>query len=1169
MRLKKVRIFGFKTFADRTELDINGDLCSIVGPNGCGKSNIVDAMMWGLGEPNARSLRAATSQDVIFNGSAKRKPLGYAEVTLIFDNEDGSLPLDTAEVAITRRLTRSGDSQFQINRKNCRLKDIYDLLADSGLGRAGYSIVGQREIDQALSASPEDRRAWIDEAAGVQRFRAKRQESVRRLDSAKDHLNRIDQILADIQYQREPLAEEAELAKKYLVLKNALTEIESGFLMHEVAEAVAQSDALIKQIAEGALGAERETLRAEELRIQLAVLGDEIAETERKLDAFRELRQSQLTEIERAQSEVKLREARKASLNELEENLHQEHQHSEETGAKATQERVDSEAELNLAKGVLDSLQSATGTEESRMAELRAELKALDIQISSAREVAAKNARMVAESAQAESRLGTIRAELVAIQSDILPVETEILSAKADAEAKQSTLNELVAGRQIALEQIQSAQSETVEIGRAARELATQLATLEAKKRGLEATLESHDGLSQGSLAVLDLVRSGELKSVYKPVGEAVVVEPDLATAIEIALGAAVHDLIVPHEEDAKAAIQKLKDRRAGRATFQPLNRIRPYFESPELRKLASQKGSVGIASDLVTVDDEYRPVIQSLLGKILVVETIDDGLRLGKSGGYSRIVTLDGEVIHSAGAVTGGKSSRHTSGIVHRRAEHGQLEVQIEELEARIRTTATKLEERDSNLKAAQATLAASEERVALAKQELDESQTWVRRLEQELAATVRERDRLAKECDHLENQRKVEIQPEVDEAQLAESRNQVIESIAKLSADSDAAKEKLLDARRRYEHAVDRRRRAEEALMSVEERAKSRANRIQNIEVERSKIAGEITDAMVAESAAKAKLAEFTDSVNAQSELKKKQLESSFDINDEIKKAEQNAHNFASVIHRFEIDRARADSKRANASQRLAEVYGITEEEALLQAPSIEIPPDAMMVAGRLRRDLRALGDVNVGAIETYNRLTERFEELSAQRADVFESVEEVLAVVKELDRMTRDKFLTTFEQVNLEFKSQFSLLFGGGQASLKLTESDSVLTAGVEVEVQVPGKKTQRLELLSGGERSLSAVAFLFSLLRVKPSPLVVLDEVDAPLDGRNVERFVDALRTFKGITQFLIITHNPVTIEAADIWFGVTMQEPGCSTIVPCKFDDTRAVVPDQFLTPQSV
>lgn len=1169
MRLKKVRIFGFKTFADRTELDINGDLCSIVGPNGCGKSNIVDAMMWGLGEPNARSLRAATSQDVIFNGSAKRKPLGYAEVTLIFDNEDGSLPLDTAEVAISRRLTRSGDSQFQINRKNCRLKDIYDLLADSGLGRAGYSIVGQREIDQALSASPEDRRAWIDEAAGVQRFRAKRQESVRRLDTAKDHLQRIDQILADIQYQREPLAEEAELAKKYLQLKSALTEIESGFLMHEVAEAVAQADALIKQIAEGAAGAERETARAEELRGQLAVLGDEIAEAERKLDAFRELRQSQLTEIERAQADVKLREARKTSLNELEESLHQEHQHSEETGAKASQELQDSRAEESAAKEVLDSLQSATGTEESRMAELRTDLKSLDAQIAAAREIASKNARMVAESAQAESRLATIRTELEGIEHDIQPVEKEIGSAKSDAAQKRAKLDEILASRQAIQDQINAAQAESVEIGRAARELATQLATLEAKKRGLEATLESHDGLSQGSLAVLELVRAGELKPVYKPVGEAVVVEPELATAIEIALGAAVHDLIVPHEEDAKAAIQKLKDRRAGRATFQPLNRIRPYYEQAELRKLASQKGSVGIASELVSVDAEYLPVIQSLLGRILVVESIDDGLRLGKGSGYSRIVTLDGEVIHSAGAVTGGKSSRHTSGIVHRRAEHGQLESQIEALESRIRAANSGLAAHDEKLKAAQASLAESEESVQHAKQEFDESQTWIRRLEQELAATMRERDRLAKECDHLAQQLKVELQPEADENQLALSRNQVIESIAKLSADSDAAKEKLMDARRRFEHAVDRRRRAEEALMSVEERAKSRANRIQNIEGERSKIDGEIAAAKIAEEEARNKLAEFTEALNAQNDLKKSLLENSFEINDEIKKAEQNSHNFASVIHRFEIDRARADSKRANAAQRLAEVYGISEEEALQQAPNVEIPPDAMMVAGRLRRDLRALGDVNVGAIETYNRLTERFEELSVQRADVHESVEEVLAVVKELDRMTRDKFLTTFEQVNQEFKNQFSLLFGGGEASLRLTESDSVLTAGVEVDVRIPGKKTQRLELLSGGERSLSAVAFLFSLLRVKPSPLVVLDEVDAPLDGRNVERFVDALRTFKGTTQFLIITHNPVTIEAADIWFGVTMQDPGCSTIVPCKFDDTRAVVPDQFLSPQSV
>ncbi len=1168
MRLKRVRIFGFKTFAEKTEFDLDGDIVAIVGPNGCGKSNIVDAILWGLGEPNARNLRATTGLDVIFNGSAKRKALGFAEVTLVFDNEDGALPIQAAEVAVTRRFTRAGDSHFSINRKACRLKDIYDLLADSGLGRAGYAIVGQREIDQALSASAEERRAWIDEAAGVQRFRAKRLESNRRMEAAKSHLERIDQILGDIEFQREPLREEAEIAKRYVSIKSTLTELEVDLLVHEVCSAASEAETLAAKLASTSKGAEAELARADSLGVEIKRVGEEIAELERQLDANRELRQRQLSMAEKAESDVSLATQRLDSLDEIENNLAGEQSQSDEQIAAANMELAEAQSRLEEANSLLAQLQSQDAGSDQELLDLQQQIKDIDEQLQHAKAAETKAQKALAEAEHAARRKADIKVELAGIDAGLPAINEALAEAQLAVVAvrdKESIELEALASLDT---QLAAIHVEMDGCRVAQRQLLSEHSALEGKKRGLEATLETMDGLGQGSQAVLSLVRKGELPSEYEPVASAVSTKSEWATAIETALGGAAHDLIVSDERFAKQAIELLKDRRLGRATFQPLTLMRPSTPNPELRKVESQRGVVGIAADLVECSGRTRPVIQSLLGRIVVVESLDDSLRLSRTQGWSRLVTLDGEVVHYGGAVTGGRTGRQTSGILHRKAELSETVQRAESVQRALAEIDQKLELLSRALESAESDRQTPLIKLAKLKCELGECNNWLNSLNQELAATDRERERLLREAAQLEEVAARRVEAPADHQKLAELRDEVLTSLARKRADSDASVARVRDADEQVRHAVLGRDRASQRLERAQNSKLSREDRLAGLEAERDQWREKIEVSKQSHHAHAQQAADLVQLLDSIQQQRKEHLDASFKLEEERKAADRAHLELGNIVHKLKVDRARSETRRSVAVQRLVEEYAMSEEDALERGVVADLPADAQLVVGRLRRDLKSLGEVNVGAIEAYERLTQRFSELDLQRQDVAASLVEIQSAVKELDRLTRDRFLGTFERVRDEFKKTFAELFGGGEAQLSLTDTEHLLSSGVDVEVTVPGKKRQRLELLSGGERSMSAIAFLFALLRVKPSPLVVLDEVDAPLDGRNVERYVEVLKSFRESTQFLVITHNPVTIEAAPIWFGVTMQEPGCTTVIPCKVPEREglmaSVVPAQLL-----
>ncbi|MBX3111567.1 MAG: chromosome segregation protein SMC [Fimbriimonadaceae bacterium] len=1165
MKLKRVKIFGFKTFADKTDISLDGKIIAVVGPNGCGKSNIVDSILWGLGETNARQLRAQTSQEVIFSGSVRRKPLGYAEVSLTFDNEDGALPIETAEVQVSRKLNRAGESEYSINRRPCRLKDVADLLADSGLGRAGYAIVGQSEIDQALAASAGQRRAWIDEAAGVQRYRARRLESVRRLEGAKQHLARVHDVLNEIERQRAPLEAEAETARSYKAAVQSLRQVECGLLAREHA----QLESEIAELEERLTGTHKLSLDASaeiEKAEAEAIAADELAQKlEQRLELLRESQTRASVNLANAQSALHVAQHRLESLDELEGTLGEESAHAAARLAQAREEWATAQSEAEAEAAAFAALQAELAGVDDEAQALSLSLAQADKALEEARRRHQERQKIEVELAHREDRVKHIKVELQGIVATLPDLEQAVAEAQAALDAQERFVAEAEALiKQAEATLAQSRREEEQEAART-RQLLAETATLDGRRRGLEATVLGHEGLAQGARAVMAAVAQGMLPDVYAPVGTVVEVDPDLALALDTALGNAVNDLVVPDDRAAKEAIQILKEGRLGRATFQPVNLMRPSTPSPELRRLLNERGVVGLASELVRCEARFRPVVDSLLGRVVVVEELDDALRLARTSGWSRMVTMDGEVVHGSGAVTGGTNVRHSTGMVQRKAELAELEHQLSALQSDVAKMDRAKARRAEARAVAEESAREARDLAASRAKEKEEAKSWWLNLRHELQATVRSQDKLNEELKQLQAL-EAELPAAEDIAAVESARDAVLRQLAAKSSDVETASERLAEAESRSAQSARRCQEAERRLQHLNEAEEHRARRTANLEPERERQREAIALAEAEVAKHSAHVDETRGQVVATVDQRTASLDEANRLRQKARDAQKAVDGLAETMHRAELSRARADSKRASVVQRLFEEYGVGPEEAAA-AQTKELPEDAAALVARLRREIKDMGEVNLGAIEAFERLTERHDELRGQVDDIEGGMEELHGSVRELDRMTRERFMATFDKIRDAFGRTFTTVFGGGEATLELSETENILDSGVEISVTVPGKRRQRLELLSGGERALSALAFLFALLSVKPSPLVVLDEVDAPLDGRNVERYIQLMRDFGGDTQFILITHNPVTIEAADVWFGVTMQEPGVSTLVPFRVPEpqvVRAVVPDAYL-----
>lgn len=1148
MKLKTIRIFGFKSFADRVELDVDGDLVAVVGSNGCGKSNIVDAIVWALGELNPRSVRAAQSTDVIFAGSANRKPLGYAEVSLVFDNEDGALPVPTSEVVVTRRLTRDGQSDYFINRHPVRLKDIHELFADSGLGRTGYAIVSQSDVDAALSATPIERRIWIDEAAGVQKYRVRKVDVIKRLDSAVRHLERVSDVIAEIERQREPLREQAEKARRYKELLGSLREVESAVLIKEASDLAERIRELEENMRARRAQAEEMRKEAKEADASSENLAKRAEELEVKLESLRARVQQALSTSERAQSRKALLEQRLASLGEIEQDadrLRREHEaRVARLNVALQQARRDAEREASA----ISVLKEAIAELEASATALVARLEPADAQLAAAREREVHRVRLIAAREEAERRLRSIEGEEERLLESLRSAEDTLAEADLAAEEAQQTEAALAEETVAATRRLRELQARLEELEMRRRMLLAEQASLDARVRAVATAIENNETLPVGARAVLAAAENGQITGSFVAFGSAIQVSSELSTAIEAALGASVGDLITPTAEQADAAIRWLKRERAGRATFLPLDLVKPRHERPHA---PSRPGVLGIAADRVQCAPEHRAVVEALLGGVILTETLDGAIEVARlAKGFRKIVSLDGEVVFPNGAVAGGAHRNDRSGPV-------RLAAELEELRSRGNSVLHSLEELQNAIaecaRERSSIQAASEESAmrhdeardqraeadkarALAKERLNAAQEALNRL------------RATRDALRLQAERPIEA-PATDVTRLEAERNQLLEQLSATRADLEQAKRALQQAEERRTVAEER---LAVAIAELEQAtvADSPAARLQSIEAERRSLQEELVSV---ESAVSESARDYEAAQAALQAASKERHAVQAEAHEESRRANalrEQARALEDAAYQDDIQRARHETKRAGTLVRLLEEYGVDEEDAVRQAHIVSVPDDAEKLTRALRREIRALGEVNVGAIEAWEALSERYEVLARERDDILASKAELDESVAELDRLTRGAFRETFDKVREAFAETFTRLFGGGEANLLLTDENNLLESGVDMEVVVPGKKRQRLELLSGGERALTACAFLFALLKVKPSPLVVLDELDAPLDGRNVERYVELISDFMKTTQFLVITHNVTTIAAAPVWFGVTMQQ-GVTAVLPYK------------------
>lgn len=1179
MQLKQLRLLGFKTFADKTEINIDAGMTAIVGPNGSGKSNIVDGLLWVLGEQNPRLMRGTTSQDVIFSGTDKRKPLGMAEVKLTVDNSDGTLPIEFAEVVITRRIYRSGESQYLLNNAPCRLKDIIELFLDTGVGKGAYSFVSQTEIDAVLSARPEDRRELFEEAAGIKKYRVKKRDALRKLENAEGNLTRVRDILTELDVEREPLERQSMAARRFLLLQERLHQIEVGLLVAELQKADYELYAGQQERTQDQAALLTYDTQLAHLERQSSEIGAVITHTEMELEAARIQQQNGHTAVERIENRLTLIAERGASAGRNRDQLTID---LKEIAARI-ETLTDSIEFDRTERAEVDVAESARREEWAGQKASLVELEAAVAEaVRQAEERQGERVRLAQERAARESSLKSASERLIDIVQradravdDAGRLALNLNDARAREVEARTAREDLARRRECLTESVRSAESDIQRTRAALTAARTNLdgsRRLQAEQSSRLSTLtelqENHEGFYQGVKAILNARKRREIEGHFTPVVDLLTVPERYRVAIEVALGGSLQDIVTRTESEAKAGIEWLKRNRAGRATFLPLPLLRPGTKTEVAGRARGWSGDdVLNASDIVSCSEEYDAVTRLLLGRVLVVNDMDTAISTSRSvSGWSKIVTLEGELLTPGGALTGGSLQGKGAHLIGRKGE-------IDDLRTALPNTRKEVErltqETDLLITSIQKT---EDERSSLAREEasvqaqlagMETARTSAEREDARLKLEVADREQVAEQLNTQAAALRTEVKRLSDALESGKIENdQAATAIAALTDETRALITRRDECRSRavaLEVEVSRLKEKREgltrsiasdraALVSLEQQQAQKIRQRDSTDAEgleavaeRTRLTGQLEEARKHVVIVDAEFAEWQ-------KKRQTQLTESSEIGARLKELAQRRAEVTQNLHETELRLARLEIQITQATERLQEEYGISREDALARPEDTSIDKNTAMEVGRLRRELRGMGTVNTGAVAEYERLTERHEFLSTQKTDLERGQASLLATIAEIDESTRGVFMETFEAVKVEFQKIFVRLFDGGSTKLVLTTPDDLLETGIDVIAQPPGKKPQHLSLLSGGERALTATALLFAFLAVKPSPFVLLDEVDAPLDGSNVEKFTELVRDFSQRSQFLLITHNPVTMEAAPTWYGVTMREAGVTSIL---------------------
>ena len=1181
MRLKELEIQGFKSFPDKTKITIGEGITGVVGPNGSGKSNISDSIRWVLGETSSKQLRGSGKmEDVIFGGTQSRGAMGFASVALTIDNSDHGLDMDADEVTIGRRYYRSGESEYSINGQNVRLKDVYELLLDTGIGRDGYAIVGQGRIAEIVGAKSAERREIFEEASGIAKYRYRKNEAERRLEAAEGNLERLRDILGELEKRVGPLKRDSEKAQQFLELSERRKSLEVTLWVDAIRRA-------------------NDTVRDQQRKFEAAQadyerLSRQLDEFDEKSAALREEAQQLVLQVEQANADIRaVTEANAGSESEIavlkNESEHSRFRIDEATGEleRAGQGRQSIETEAAGHKAAIEKLHGEVAALDARVAELRAELRALEEKAAASgqrRDVidatiarlqdTATAAKVRAASAQsakeaAAQRLDEAKQQAVEQENSAAAAEEEKRRAERrlkDAEEAVTRNDNIKAGLKLKLESRRRQQAEAAD---ALQKADKERSNTSQRIHILEDLERNMDGYQQSVKAVMRAAAGRRLRGIIGPVAGILTVEKGYETAIETALGFALQNIVVEDQGCARAAIGFLKDERAGRATFLPLDTVQGSRFTGRLT------GTAEVAADLVKCDPRYQHIIDNLLGRIIVVEDLSEASTVAKNLGYrNRIVTLDGQVINAGGSFTGGSTARSV-GVFSRKQELDELRTRLVKLEKKRADAEKELEARKAEVDNLTAQLSgaeaegmnASSERLR-ASLELDRLTAAVAQHEENtrsLAAEIEAQQAAVTQnetaCAEAEAaQGKAEAELNTYNAELAE----LGESTGSLTAERERITNELSEnqmQRLANEKDIGLHEAALEGLQSRTGEAEARAREL-NAAIEAAKAKIEANALKIAEiertrGENKEKIAAAEETIRTANAARMEKEAAVARLGQENRALTDERERMSGEMARLAERRTAAENELNDTNTKLWEEYQLTAGEAKELCVEFESLTELRRSVAEVRGKIRGLGNVNVGAIEEYKEVKERYDFLKAQVTDVEKAKSELTRMIAELCSEMEELFTTSFKQINTHFQQIFKELFGGGHARLYLSDESNVLESGIEIEVSPPGKVIKNLSALSGGEQALVAISIYFAILNVNPAPFCFLDEIEAALDDVNVARYAQYLRRMTDHTQFIVITHRRGTMEAADVLYGVTMQEDGVSKILRLDLDKVSA------------
>lgn len=1175
MLLKSLELQGFKTFPDKTKLTFNKGITSVVGPNGSGKSNISDAIRWVLGEQSPKTLRCSKMEDVVFNGTVLRKRQGFAEVTLTIENKDRALPFDGDEIAVTRRYYRSGESEYLINKATVRLKDIHELFMDTGLGRDGYSMISQGKIDSIVASKSEDRREIFEEAAGISRYRYRKLEAERRLAQAEDNLLRLRDILSELEDRVGPLKQQAEKAQAFLEYSAQKKNLEIGIWLNnlnksagvlreqeeKISVARSQHNGILNALEQISNESEeiykevnKQAMEIEGIRHEIAELENTANQKRSNVSVFENDILHNSSNITRIEGEIDQVEASYSNIQAMIDEKRQKAESYKQSVIALQQKFSEQSNKLNIVND--DVIKSS-----DLMQELTERLTRLNAAAADARVSEMTSKTSINEINERLSNIDTQLNTKVTQCSEIEEMHSDYMRMCRQAAEKVEAASNIVKGCEIRL---QNRQQKRDEMKSKADKLMLDAQEKIRHTRLLEELERNLEGFAQSVKVVMKESSRGIITGIHGPVSRVISVPSEYTVAIETALGAAMQNIVTSTEEDAKRAIGLLKRKDAGRATFLPLTTVKG--NELQEKNLDDCYGFIGIASRLCSCDEKYNGILNSLLGRIAVAEDLNCATAIAKKYNYRfKVVTLDGQVVNAGGSLTGGSLARK-SGLLSRTAEIESSKRLADELRALAEQAKESFKKAESEAANAEAALlgargelaSAQEERIKLdaecrsCENELESVKASVKELKNEKQSCSERKAELTESCknavEYLDKYNEQIMQTEQKISEMTGSRQELTEKRERLASDLQEIRLKIVTFNKDIEalnaeikHETD---------MGFDQEAKKKALseeinalKLKNEEIKQylTQLDKEISEINLQCTQAKEKIADLNGN-----RMKLEQRSSQLRQSEREKNAEK--ENIVREITRLEERKLGLQKQYDEIIAKLWEEYELTKREAEETALPIDDFLKAQRTLNELKLKIKALGNVNVAAIEEYKEVSERYEFMKAQIEDVEKSKSEITRLIGDLTKQMKELFVERFRQINENFSITFQELFGGGKASLSLTNPEDVLTSGIEITVHPPGKIVVHLEALSGGEKALVAISLYFAIMKVRPAPFCVMDEIEAALDEVNVDRFAAYLRRMNKNTQFILITHRRGTMEEADVLYGVTMQDEGISKLL---------------------